>query len=224
MSIKDVIKKSFLQGFNSSEITLKSMLFCLAIAALLGIFIFFVYRIMMFNSFYSPAFNLSLMLLCVTTTAIILTIQNSVIVSLGMVGALSIVRFRTAVKEPLDLVFLFWSISAGIISGTGMIGLAIALSVIITVLMLVFSHLPEQRKSKILSVNASGYDKAEEILQVVKKFDKHCHEKSRNMSQGQVDLLLEVRLKNYDSLIQEVNALEGIIAVSLIEHRGDVLY
>lgn len=224
MSIKDVIKNSFLQGFNSGEMSLKSMALCLVVAALLGIFIFLVYRIMTNNTFYSKTFNLSLMLLCVITAAIILTIQSSVIVSLGMVGALSIVRFRTAVKEPLDLVFLFWSISAGIISGAGMIGLAVALSIVVTGLMILFYHIPEVRKSMILSVNAEGYDKASEILSVVKKYDKHFREKSRNMAQGRLDMLLEIRLKNYEPLIQDLTAMKDVKAVSLIAHKGDAVY
>lgn len=224
MNVKDVIKKSFLQGFDSTSPTLKTMLVCLVVAALVGIFIFFVYRIMTINTFYSKTFNLSLMLLCVITTAIILTIQNSVIVSLGMVGALSIVRFRTAVKEPLDLVFLFWSISAGIISGTGMIGLAIALSVIVVILMYVFYRIPEQRRSILLSINAQGYEKAGEILEIVKKYDSHYCEKSRNMSQGKLDMLLEIRLKDYEPILQELNKIEGVLFVSLVAHNGTTTY
>ena len=224
MSVKDVIKKSFLQGFDSTNPTFKTMLVCLAVAALVGIFIFFVYRIMTINTFYSKTFNLSLMLLCVITTAIILTIQNSVIVSLGMVGALSIVRFRTAVKEPLDLVFLFWSISAGIISGTGMIGLAVALSVIVVILMYVFYRIPERRKSILLSINAQGYEKAGQILDTVKKYDSHYSEKSRNMAQGKLDMLLEIRLKDYEPILQELNRKEGILFVSLVAHNGTTTY
>lgn len=224
MSVKDVIKKSFLQGFNSGEMTLRSMLLCLGVAALLGIFIFLVYRVMTMNYFYSTTFNMSLMLLCVITAAVILTIQNSVIVSLGMVGALSIVRFRTAVKEPLDLVFLFWSISSGIISGAGMIGLAVALSVFVAGMMFVFRHLPELRRSVLLSVNAQGYEKVEEILQTVRKYDKHCREKSRNMSQGRLDMLLEIRIRDYESMVRELNALEGMLSVSLIAHKGEGTY
>ena len=168
MSIKDIIKKSILEEFNRAEGSSVSMLTCLICAALLGILIYLVYRIVTTNTFYSKTFNMSLMLLCVITSAIILTVQNSVIVSLGMVGALSIVRFRTAVKEPLDLAFLFWAISVGIISGAGMVELAVFLSVIVTVLMLLFYHMPEQRKSMLLSVNAEGYDTAAEVLKVIK--------------------------------------------------------
>lgn len=224
MSIKDVIKKSFLQGFGSTDMSLKSMLLCLAVAALLGIFIYMVYRIMTTNTFYSKTFNLSLMLLSVITAAIILTIQSSVIVSLGMVGALSIVRFRTAVKEPLDLIFLFWSISVGIISGAGMVGLAIAVSVIVTGLMFVFYHMPEQRKSMILAVNVDVYEKTAKVLEIVKKYDSHYSEKSRNMAKGRVDMLLEIRLKDYEPMLQELNDMEGILSVSLIAHKGEASY
>lgn len=220
-SVKDVIKKSFLEGFNGTEVTLHSMLLCLTVAALLGIFIFFVYRITTINTFYSKTFNLSLLLLCVITAAIILTIQNSVIVSLGMVGALSIVRFRTAVKEPMDLVFLFWSISAGIISGTGMLGLAIALSVFVCVLMMLFYQIPDQRKSSLLSIQSEGYDGVDEILQIVKKYDNHYSEKSRNMSQGRLDILLEIRSKDYEPMMRELADLKGMLAVSLVAHKGD---
>lgn len=224
MSVKDIIKNSILEEFNRAELSSGNMLVCLAVAAILGIFIYLVYRIVTTNTFYSKTFNMSLMLLCVITAAIILTVQNSVIVSLGMVGALSIVRFRTAVKEPLDLVFLFWSISAGIISGAGMAELAVMLSVIVTVLMVVFYYMPEQRKSMLLSVNAEGYDTAEEIWKTVQKYDKHCREKSRNMAQGRMDMLLEIRLKNYEPLLQELNSMKGIKAVSLIAHKGDAVY
>lgn len=224
MSIKDIIKKSILEEFNRAEVSSVSMLTCLICAALLGIFIYLVYRIVTTNTFYSKTFNMSLMLLCVITSAIILTVQNSVIVSLGMVGALSIVRFRTAVKEPLDLAFLFWAISVGIISGAGMVELAVFLSVIVTVLMLLFYHMPEQRKSMLLSVNAEGYDTAAEVLKVIKKYDKHCKEKSRNMAQNRVDMLLEIRMKNYEPLLKELNTLKGVYGVSIIAHKGEAVY
>jgi len=221
MSVKDVIKKSFLEGFGGANMTMKNMVLCLVVAALLGIFIYLIYRIMTTNTFYSKTFNLSLLLLTVITASIILTIQSSVIVSLGMVGALSIVRFRTAVKEPLDLIFLFWAISVGIISGAGMIGLAIAVSVIVTGLMMVFYQVPELRKSMILAINIGEYEKVAEVLEIVKKYDAHYSEKSRNISKGRVDMLLEIRLKDYEPLLLELNEVESMQSVSLIAHRGD---
>lgn len=224
MSVQDVIKKSFLQGFQSTEISMKMLVLTLLAAGLLGIYIFLVYRIVTVNSFYSKSFNVSLILMCVITAAIIITIQSSVVVSLGMVGALSIVRFRTAVKDPLDLIFMFWSISVGIICGAGMIGLAAVLCISATVLVLIFYHLPEARKSMILVINAENNDCAEEVYTVVKRFDRHYHVKSRNLTQDNVDFLLEIRVKDSEELLKEVNQVNGVISVSLIAHKGEAVY
>ena len=171
MSIQDVIKKSFLQGFQNTNLSIRDVAVIMAAASVLGIYLFFIYRIMTLNTFYSKSFNVSLILMCVITAAIIVAIQSNVIVSLGMVGALSIVRFRTAVKEPLDLIFLFWSISIGIICGAGMLGLALILSVAATVLVLVFYRLPDVRRSMILVINAENNSCAEEVFRTVAKYD-----------------------------------------------------
>lgn len=224
MSVQDVIKKSFLQGFQSTEISMQTLVLTLVIAGLLGIYIFMVYRLATTNTFYSKSFNVSLILMCVITTAIIITIQSSVVVSLGMVGALSIVRFRTAVKDPLDLIFMFWSISAGIICGAGMIGLAAALCIGATVLVLVFYHLPEARSSMILVINAENNDCADEVYAVVRKFDKHYHVKSRNLTRDNVDFLLEIRVKDSEKLLEELGQIKGVTSVSLVAHKGETVY
>lgn len=224
MSVQDVIKKSFLQGFQNTEISMRTLALTLVVAGLLGIYIFLVYRVMTTNTFYSKSFNVSLILMCVITTAIIITIQSSVVVSLGMVGALSIVRFRTAVKDPLDLIFMFWSISVGIICGAGMVGLAAILCVGATVLVLVFYQLPEVRQSMILVVNASDNDCAETIYATVKKFDKHYHVKSRNLTKDNVDFLMEIRVKDSEALLKELNQLKGVTSVSLVAHKGESVY
>lgn len=224
MSVQDVIKKSFLQGFQTTEITMKMLALTLLVAGLLGIYIYMIYRMMTINTFYSKSFNVSLILMCIITAAIIITIQSSVVVSLGMVGALSIVRFRTAVKDPLDLIFMFWSISIGIICGAGMIGLAVALCVGVTFLVLIFYHLPEARESMILVVNATDNDCAETIYNIVKKFDKHYQVKSRNLTQDAVDFLLEIKVKDSEALLKELNQLESVTSVSLVAHKGESVY
>lgn len=117
MSFKDIFKKSFLEGFASTEITTVTIVAALAVASALAFYIFLVYRVLTRKTFYSKNFNISLAGITVITAALILTMQSSVVLSLGMVGALSIVRFRTAIKDPMDLMFLFWSISVGIICG-----------------------------------------------------------------------------------------------------------
>lgn len=224
MSVQDVIKKSFLEGFQSTEISMRSLALTLFIAGLLGIYIFFVYRLVTTNTFYSKSFNVSLILMCVITTAIIITIQSSVVVSLGMVGALSIVRFRTAVKDPLDLIFMFWSISVGIICGAGMTGLAAGLCAGATVLVLVFYHIPEVRKSMILVVNAENNDCAEDVYAAVRKFDRHYQVKSRNLTKDSVDFLLEIRVKDSEGLLRELSQVEGVTSVSLVAHKGEAVY
>ena len=224
MSVQDVIKKSFLQGFQNTQISMRTLALTLLVAGLLGIYIFLVYRVMTVNTFYSKSFNVSLILMCVITTAIIITIQSSVVVSLGMVGALSIVRFRTAVKDPLDLIFMFWSISVGIICGAGMIGLAAILCVGATVLVLVFYHLPEARQSMILVVNATDNSCADTVYATVEKYDRHYHVKSRNLTQGNVDFLMEIRVKNSEALLEELNRIKGITSVSLVAHKGESVY
>ncbi len=221
MSVQDVLKKSFLQGFQNTDLSMKSVAVLLLVAGLLGIYLFFVYRIMTVNTFYSKSFNVSLIMMCVITTAIIVTIQSSIVVSLGMVGALSIVRFRTAVKEPLDLIFMFWSISIGIICGAGMPGLAVMLSLGGTVLVLVFYRLPEVRRSMILVVNAESNKCAETVFQTVAKYDKHYDVKSRNLTESSADFVLEIRLKDYEGLIQEISEIEGVFSVSVVAHKGD---
>ena len=224
MSIQDVIKKSFLQGFQNTNLSIRDVAVIMAAASVLGIYLFFIYRIMTLNTFYSKSFNVSLILMCVITAAIIVAIQSNVIVSLGMVGALSIVRFRTAVKEPLDLIFLFWSISIGIICGAGMLGLALILSVAATVLVLVFYRLPDVRRSMILVINAANNSCAEEVFRTVAKYDKSSNVKSRNLTRESTDFLIEVRVKDREGLLNDLNQIKGVLSVSLVAHKGDTAF
>ncbi len=221
MSVQDVIKKSILQGFQNTSLTMGAAALLLLAAAVLGIYLFFVYRFMTADSFYSRSFNVSLILMCVITAAVIITIQSSVVVSLGMVGALSIVRFRTAVKDPLDLIFMFWSISVGIICGAGMVGLAVMLTLGATALALVFYRMPEAGRSMILVVNAAGNDCAEEVFRTVSRYDRHYAVKSRNLTRDNVDFLIEVRLKDSEGLLRELNGIKDVISVSMVAHKGD---
>lgn len=142
MSFSDIFKKSFLEGFSSMELGFKEIMVVFLITACLAFYIFLVYRTVTRRTFYSKNFNISLAMLCLITSAVILTIQFSIVISLGMVGALSIVRFRTAIKDPMDLVFLFWSISVGIICGAGLAEVAVILSLLITIGILLLDKMP----------------------------------------------------------------------------------
>ncbi len=158
MSITDIFKKSFLDGYSSADINIYTASAAMLVACCMGLYIFVVYRVLTRKTFYSKTFNISLAAITVITTAVIITIQSSIVVSLGMVGALSIVRFRTAVKDPMDLAFLFWAIVAGIICGVGMAEIAIIMSLLLTVGIVVLDKLPVAKAPMILVVNASDPD------------------------------------------------------------------
>ena len=224
MSFKDIFKKSFLEGFAGSEITIPTVVIALAVASAIALYIFLVYRVITRKTFYSKNFNISLAGITVITTAIILTMQSSVVLSLGMVGALSIVRFRTAIKDPLDLMFLFWSISVGIICGAGLAQVAIILSIIVTLGVLILNHLPVARAPMLLVVNADAFDIEEKILSVAKDFSKHTNVKSRNMTQSSLDLVIELRTANGSELVKNVMKIEGVVSASLLAHDGEATF
>lgn len=221
MSIKDVIKGSVLEEFANNSLSMKEVIFLLIIASILGIYIFFIYRMVTLRTFYSKTFNISLILMCILTASIILTIQSSVVISLGMVGALSIVRFRTAIKEPLDLVFLFWAISIGIITGAGLPTLAVVVSGFVTIVTVLFMYMPEQRKSMLLNINGQGDIESSDILQVLKKYDKRYLVKSTTVTGDSITMLAEIHLQDCDTLLKELRSIKGIYAISLITHRGE---
>lgn len=221
MSVKDIIKSSFLEGMGYSAPTMKMILLSFLVALLLGCFIFIVYRLMTSHSFYSGHFGLSLILITIITTAIILTIQNSVIVSLGMVGALSIVRFRTAIKDPLELVYLFWAISGGIISGTGMIGLAIVLSLILSLILIAYKLIPSKKEDNILlSVQAADVAVSDKVKEVLGEADENFKVQSGNLSAGGYSMMAELRCKDTDALMKKLYELENVNSVSVVAHGG----
>lgn len=224
MTFKDIFKKSFLEGYASSEITTMTIVTALGIACALALYIFFVYRVVTRKTFYSKNFNITLAGITVITASLILTMQSSVVLSLGMVGALSIVRFRTAVKDPMDLMFLFWSISVGIICGAGLAQVAVILSVVVTLGILILDRMPVAKAPMILVVNAADLDAEAEIAEVVKKYTRFYQVKSRNMTADSLDLVIELRTPEGSNLVREVMALEGITSVSLLAHDGEVTF
>ena len=153
MGFSDIFKNSFLTSYTSDNISVIHITAVLLITCLIACYIFFVYRLFTRKTFYSRTFNISLAAVSVITAAIILAVQASIVISLGMVGALSIVRFRTAVKEPMDLVFLFWSIAVGICCGAHVTEIAVVLSALLTILVIVLDRLPVGRAPMILVVN-----------------------------------------------------------------------
>ena len=224
MGFKDVFKKSFLEGFTSMDITTGKIAATLIVTALLALYIFAIYRLVTRKVFYSKNFNISLAVMSLITSAIILAMQSNLVISLGMVGALSIVRFRTAIKDPMDLAFLFWSISLGIICGAGLYEIALVTSVGVTVFILVLDMLPVGKAPMMLVVNSSEMNGEKAVLDVVGKYARYYKVKSRNLSKGRLDLVIELKVKEESALVSEVAALDGMLSASMISHDGEVTF
>jgi uncharacterized membrane protein YhiD involved in acid resistance len=224
MSFSDIFKKSFLDGFSATDINIYTATVAMMVTCVLALYIFVVYRILTRKTFYSKNFNISLAGIALITSGIILTIQSSLVVSLGMVGALSIVRFRTAIKDPMDLMFLFWAIAVGIICGVGMAEIAIILSIIMTVGIIVLNGLPVAKAPLIFVVNASDLDAELIIMSTVKKYAKHATIKSRNMTKSSLDLIVELRTAEGSKLVREVLEIPSVMSASLLTHDGEVTF
>lgn len=223
MGFKDVFKKSFLEGFTSMDITTAKIVATLFVSALLALYVFAIYRLVTRKVFYSKNFNISLAAMSIITAAIILAMQSNLVISLGMVGALSIVRF-VPLQDPMDLVFMFWSISIGIICGAGLYEVALVTSVAVTVFILVLDMIPVSKAPMMLVINSSQMDGEQQILDIVGKYSKSYKVKSRNLSKGRLDMVVELRVKDESALVSEVAALEGMIGASLIAHDGEVTF
>lgn len=224
MSFIDIFKKSFLEGYASVRIDVAQIVICMVITVLIASYIFFIYRAVNKNAFYNRNFNLSLIALAVITAAVILTIQSNIVISLGMVGALSIVRFRTAIKDPMDLVFLFWSISAGIICGAGFAVVAVVASIVITVIILLFDRVPAGATAVILLVNASDYKAEGRIMEIVEKHCRMFQVKARNLTKDKLNMAVEVQTKEGGRLVEELMDVESVTLASLVDHDGEVTF
>lgn len=215
-----IFKSSFLE--KAADFSILDILIALALSLCLGLFIFLVYKKTFAGVMYSASFGVSMIAMTLVTTLIILAITSNIILSLGMVGALSIVRFRTAVKEPLDIAFLFWSISVGIVIGAGLIPLAVIGSVIIGVVLLIFVNKKSTDTPYIVVLNVTG-DKAEtEALTVIKARTKKNLIKSKTVSQHGIELTVEIRLlEPTAALCNYLFAVDGVNNVCLVSYNGE---
>lgn len=221
-TFSDIFKKSFLEGFHSGDITTARILVTLSVTVLLSAYIFVVYYVATKKTFYNKSFNISLALIAVITAAIILSMQSNLVISLGMVGALSIVRFRTAIKDPMDLVFLFWSISIGIICGANMYAIAFIASFVITIGLFLLELTPVGRAAYLLVVSADGVQAEPDILKLVSEYSRVCKVKSRNLSDRGLNLIVECKPSDGAALITKVKETKGVLGVSLMAHDGEV--
>jgi len=222
MSFKDIFKSSFLE--NVTAVTLPDMALALVLSFCLGLFIFFVYKKTYAGVMFSQAFGGSLIAMTMITTMVILAVTSNVVLSLGMVGALSIVRFRTAIKEPMDIAFLFWAIAGGIVLAAGMLPLAIIGSVIIGVIMIVFCNRKSAQKPFIAVVSCDNGETEQKVAEFLKQNSDKVSVKSKSAQKGSIELTYEVTLKNNDTdFITKLSEMDGVANAVLVSYNGDYM-
>lgn len=222
MGFNDIFKSSFLD--NVSSVSLLDMGIALALAFCLGLFIFLVYKKTFNGVMYSSSFGVTLIALTMITTVVILAVTSNVVLSLGMVGALSIVRFRTAIKEPLDIAFLFWSIAVGIVLAAGMIPLAVIGSVIIGVILLVFVNKKSHVHPYILVLECNCQESENKAKEFLSQHVTRSVVKSKTAQAGKVELNLEVRLKEDNTdFVAALSQLKGVRSAVLVSYNGDYM-
>ena len=222
MTFRDVFKSSVLE--NVTAVSLLDIVLALVLAFCLGLFIFLIYKKTYAGVMYSSSFGVTLVALTMITTLVILAVTSNVVLSLGMVGALSIVRFRTAIKEPLDIAFLFWAIAAGIVLAAGMIPLAVFGSVLIGIILLIFANRKDMTNPYIVVLSCDGHESEEKAIAYLKEKTKRCSVKSKTARKGSVELNLEIRLQDDNTdFINELSELPGVDSAVLVSYNGDYM-
>lgn len=222
MTFQDIFKSSFLE--NLASVSILDMLIAIVLAFGLGVFIFFVYQKTFTGVMYSGSFGVTLIALTMISTVVILAVTSNVVLSLGMVGALSIVRFRTAIKEPLDIAFLFWSIAAGIVLAAGMIPLAVIGSLLIGVILLIFTNKKPSDNPFIVVIRCNSHDSEVAAGAFLEKQVRRAVVKSKTAEKGKIELNYEVRLKNdYTAFITVLSEMEGVHSAVLVSYSGEYL-
>lgn len=222
MTFQDIFKSSFLENVNA--VSVLDMVLALVLAFGVGLFIFFVYKKTYAGVMYSSGFAVTLVALTMITTLVILAVTSNIVLSLGMVGALSIVRFRTAIKEPLDIAFLFWAIAVGIVLAAGLIPLAVFGSVFIGIILLVFANRKDMTHPFIVVIDCDGHDSETRALKLLHKNTVKCTVKSKTARKGAVELNCEVRLHDGNTdFVNELSDLKGVNSAVLVSYNGDYM-
>ena len=222
MTFSEIFKSSFLS--NITAVSMFDMVLALVLAFGLGVFIYLIYKKTYAGVMYSSSFGVTLVALTMITTLVILAVTSNVVLSLGMVGALSIVRFRTAIKEPLDIAFLFWSIAGGIVLAAGMIPLAIFGSVLIGLIILFFANRKEHTNPYIIVLECDGHDSEQKAMAFLKERTNKCTVKSKTARKGSVEVNLEIRLKDDNTdFVNQLSELEGVGSAVLVSYNGEYM-
>ncbi len=222
MTFSDIFKSNFLA--NVTSVTLLDMLLALALSFGIGLFIFLIYKKTYAGVMYSSSFGVTLIGMTMISTFVILAVTSNVVLSLGMVGALSIVRFRTAIKEPLDIAFLFWSIAAGIVLAAGMIPLAVIGSVIIGIVLLLFANRKSHVNPYIVVLQCDSQSGEQAATDYLKAYTSRMNVKSKSVQKGAIELNLEIRLKDQSTdFMNKLSELDGVRSAVLVSYNGDYM-
>ncbi|MGV8981517.1 DUF4956 domain-containing protein [Clostridium sp.] len=222
-NLSDIFKSNFLE--NSTSISLVDGALALGLAFCIGLFIYAVYKKTFKGVMYSKSFSTSLIALCMITSLVILAVTSNVILSLGMVGALSIVRFRTAIKDPMDIAYLFWAIAVGIVLGAGLIPLAIVGSLFIGLILVVFTNRSNSDNPYILIISCDDESVEDNVLKIIGEKVKKYVIKSKTVTGGKgVEFTIEIRLKTMEtSFVNEVSREDGVSSAVLVSYNGDYM-
>ena len=219
-SYKDIVKQSFLE-FQSAGLTIADIATSLLFTFVISLLIFWLYKKSFRGVLYTHSFNVSLVMVSLVTALVIMTISTNLILSLGMVGALSIVRFRTAVKDPLDIVFMFWAIAIGIANGAMQFELAIVGSFFIAIVVVILSNIKLQNHPYLLVMHYKNVDEKEILIQL-NKIIKSYKLKSKTVSNDLVELTLEVRVKKHNiGFVDEISKINNVKDLGLVGYEGD---
>lgn len=222
MTFNDIFKSSFLE--NVSQFSVIDMAIGMLFAVAVGLFIFLVYKKTFAGVMYSTGFAMTLVGLSLVTTLVIMAVTSNVVLSLGMVGALSIVRFRAAIKEPMEIVYLFWAIAAGIVIGAGMIPLAVIGSVLIGIVLLLFANRKIHDNPYLLVLNCQTEAAEEAALQVLKNAAERYVVKAKTVNAGGIELTAEIRMKDAGtSFVNRINEITGVEHTTLVSYNGEYM-
>ncbi len=222
MTFNDIFKSSFLE--NVSEFSILDTILGLGVALVIGLFVFLIYKKTLTGVMYSSGFALTLVGLCLVTTLVIMAVTSNVVLSLGMVGALSIVRFRTAIKEPVEIVFLFWSLAVGIVIGAGMIPLAVIGSAIIGVILLLFGNRKVRENPYILVVSCRDERSEDAVHQALGQSVKHYNVKSKIVTAAGIEFTLELRMKEASTaFVNQIQSIPDVDSATLVSYNGEYM-
>lgn len=217
MNFKDIIKTSVLESF-SSDISVRRICIVMGLTLILGVYIFMVYRVAVKNEFYSKDFNRSLVLMALVTAGIVLAIQSNLVISLGMVGALSIVRYRTAIKSPLDLFFLFWSISIGIVCGANLFVLACIMCIVVTCALFFLEKLEAPMRLGLLVIRCDDLKAAHNALRIVEDCCTYSRIKNKSVNKTSVEIVIEFKVKKEDELEEKLSKEDNVKSFSFLSY------